>query len=133
MSRPCCQRHVAHAPAAVYFKPAGVPACTLEQVTLTFDEVEALRLADLLGQYQQPAAKQMKISRPTFARIVEAARRKVAEALIHGKALRIEGGSVILKEDTGGMCARRRCCIRTPAGPAVEPPTADNQKGRKRK
>ena len=97
MSRPCCLRHVNHAPVAVYFKPAGVPACTLEQVTLTLDEVEALRLADLQGLYQEPAAEQMKISRPTFTRIIEVARRKVAEALIHGKALRLEGGAVVIK------------------------------------
>jgi len=97
MPRPCCLRHVNHAPTAVYFKPAGVPACTLEQVTLTLDEVEALRLADLQGLYQEPAAEQMKISRPTFTRIIEVARRKVAEALIHGKALRLEGGAVVIK------------------------------------
>jgi len=97
MPRPCCLRHVKHAPTVVYFKPAGIPACTLEQMTLTLDEVEALRLADLLGQYQEQAAAQMKISRPTFARIIEVARRKVADALIHGKALRLEGGTVVLK------------------------------------
>jgi len=54
-----------------FFKPAGVPACALEQMTLTLDEVEALRLADLDGLYQEQAARQMKISRPTFSRIVE--------------------------------------------------------------
>ena len=97
MPRPCCLRHVNRLPAAVYFKPAGVPACMLEQVTLTLDEVEALRLADLQGLYQEPAAEQMKISRPTFTRIIEVARRKVAEALIHGKALRLEGGAVVIK------------------------------------
>ena len=97
MPRPCCLRHVNHAPTAVYFKPAGVPACTLEQVTLTLDEVEALRLADLQGLYQEQAATQMKISRPTFTRFIEVARRKVAEALIHGKALRLEGGAVVIK------------------------------------
>jgi len=96
MTRPCCLRQIQHTPAAVYFKPAGVPTCTLEQVTLKLDEVEALRLADLEGLYQEQAAVQMKISRPTFARIIEVARRKVAEALIHGKALRIEGGTVTL-------------------------------------
>ena len=69
----------------------------LEQVTLTLDEVEALRLADLEALYQEEAAKKMRISRATFARIVEQARRKVAEALIHGKALCLEGGAVVLK------------------------------------
>jgi predicted DNA-binding protein (UPF0251 family) len=93
-------RHIGFKPTAGFFKPAGVPACTLEQVTLTLDEVEALRLADLNGLYQEQAAEQMKISRPTFARIVEEARRKVADALIHGKALRLEGGVVRMKEGT---------------------------------
>jgi len=97
MPRPCCLRHIGFTPSAVFFKPAGVPACALEQVTLTLDEVEALRLADLNGLYQEQAAERMKISRPTFSRIVESARRKVADALIHGKALRLEGGAVKIK------------------------------------
>ncbi len=99
MSRPCCQRHVGCAPDAIYFKPAGVPLRLLEEVVLALDELEALRLADLNGQYQEQAAEQMKISRATFARIVEVARKKVADALINGKALRIEGGPVVIKGD----------------------------------
>ena len=133
MTRPCCLRHVNHTPTAVYFKPAGVPACTLEQVTLKLDEVEALRLADLQGLYQEQAAAQMKISRATFARIVEAARRKVAEALIHGKALRIEGGTVTLTGGASTTCARRRSCPKETAEPAVKPTTTANPKNRKRK
>lgn len=66
---------------------------------LTLDELESLRLADFNGQYQEQAAEQMKISRATFARIVEAARKKVADALVNGKALRIEGGPVVMKGD----------------------------------
>jgi predicted DNA-binding protein (UPF0251 family) len=97
MPRPCCLRHIGFTPNVGLFKPAGVPACAQEQVTLTLDEVEALRLADLDGLYQEQAAEQMKISRPTFSRIVENARRKVADALIHGKALRLEGGAVKMK------------------------------------
>ena len=100
MTRPCCLRHIGFKPSAVLFKPAGVPACALEQVTLTLDEVEALRLADLNGLYQEQAAERMKISRPTFSRIVESARRKVADALIHGKAIRLEGGAVKFKGET---------------------------------
>ncbi len=99
MPRPCCMRRIGFVPHADYFKPAGIPLCDLEQVTLTLDEVEALRLADLNGLYQEQAAQKMKISRPTFSRIVEEARRKVAEALIHGNALRMEGGAVIMKGD----------------------------------
>jgi predicted DNA-binding protein (UPF0251 family) len=100
--RPCCMRQVAWRVNAVLFKPAGIPAVELQRVTLTLDEMEALRLADLEGLYQEQAAAHMGISRPTFARIVEVARRKTAEALIHGKALRIEGGAVEFKEG-GGM------------------------------
>jgi transposase-like protein len=65
-------------------------------VALSVDEFEALRLADLEGLYQDEAAIRMGVSRPTFARIVEASRRKVAEALVHGRALRIGGGPVAL-------------------------------------
>jgi predicted DNA-binding protein (UPF0251 family) len=97
MSRPCCLRHIGCKPNAGVFKPAGIPLCELDWVTLTLDEVEALRLADLNGLYQEQAAQRMRISRPTFSRIVEEARRKVADALVHGKALRLEGGAVKMK------------------------------------
>ena len=97
MPRPCCLRHIDIKPGVVYFKPAGIPVRLLEEVVLALDELEALRLADLNGLYQEQAAEQMKISRPTFSRVIELARRKVADALIHGKALRLEGGAVIMK------------------------------------
>ena len=100
MPRPCCLRHIDVNPCAVYFKPAGIPVRMLEEVVLTLDELESLRLADLNGLYQEQAAEKMKISRPTFSRVIEQARRKVADALIHGKALRIEPGSAILPLDT---------------------------------
>jgi len=90
-------RHVSSRPPADFFKPVGVPCHALEVVTLTLDEVEALRLADLEGLYQEQASAQMKISRQTFARIIEEARKKTADALIHGKALRLEGGTVTVK------------------------------------
>ena len=97
MTRPCCLRHIDVNPCAVYFKPAGVPVRMLEEVILTLDELESLRLADFDGLYQEQAAEKMHISRPTFSRVVEQARRKVADALIHGKALRLEGGAVVMK------------------------------------
>ena len=99
MPRPCCLRHIDVLPCSVYFKPAGIPVRQLEEVVLTLDELETLRLADLEGLYQEQAAEKMKISRPTFSRIVAQARRKVADALIHGKALRLEGGAVVMKAD----------------------------------
>jgi uncharacterized protein len=77
----------------------------LEEVVMTLDEFEAIRLADLEGLYQEDAAARMGISRPTFGRVLAAAHGKVADALAHGKALRIEGGPVELQ---GPPCCRRR-------------------------
>jgi len=77
-------------PNAYFFKPRGIPLFRLEEVSLHMDEVEALRLADYEGLYHEDAAQRMKISRATFGRILDQARRKVAEALLKGKALRIE-------------------------------------------
>jgi predicted DNA-binding protein (UPF0251 family) len=96
LARPPCRRRVEALPPCSYFKPAGIPMSRLEEVALSVDEFEALRLADLEGLYQDDAAVRMGVSRPTFARIVEASRRKVAEALVHGRALRIGGGPVAL-------------------------------------
>jgi len=79
-------------PQSDYFKPRGIPLSMLEEVVLTVDEFEAVRLADFEGLYQEQAAGKMRVSRPTFARIVESAHKKVAEALVQGKALKIEGG-----------------------------------------
>jgi len=95
MPRPFCNRRIAFVPGVTYFKPAGVPLRELEEVALALDELEALRLADLEGLYQEQGAREMGVSRATFARIVESARWKVAHALTSGKALRLEGGPVI--------------------------------------
>jgi predicted DNA-binding protein (UPF0251 family) len=104
LSRPPCPRRVKAPPRCSYFKPAGVPVSHLEQVTLTLDEFEALRLADLEGLYQDRAAVRMGVSRATFARIVEGARHKVAQALVHGQALRIEGGPVAIRGQRRFRC-----------------------------
>ncbi|WP_316412236.1 DUF134 domain-containing protein [Mesoterricola silvestris] len=90
--RPCCKR-VEELPGARYFKPRGVPLMELEEVTLGFEELEALRLAHQEGLYQQAAAERMGVSRATFGRVLDAAHRKVTEALVGGLALRIEGGA----------------------------------------
>jgi predicted DNA-binding protein (UPF0251 family) len=66
----------------------------LEQVPLTLDGLEALRLADLEGLYQEEAAKRMGISRATFARVLAAARKAVADTLVNGKSVAIGGGVV---------------------------------------
>ncbi len=86
-------------PQCVYFKPQGIPMRILEQISLTVDEFEAVRLADLQGLYQADAAERMGISRQTFGRILDSAHQKIADALAHGKALRIEGGSFELTGD----------------------------------
>ena len=89
MVRPFKCRRIGFSPTASYFKPRGIAMCLLEEVSLELDEMEALRLADFEGLYQTDAAARMGISRQTFANIVARARRKVADALIHGKALKI--------------------------------------------
>jgi predicted DNA-binding protein (UPF0251 family) len=77
-------------PDSTYFKPRAIPLTELEEVAVSMDEVEALRLADYKGLYHEVAAARMKISRQTFGRILNGARKKVAECLIKGKALKIE-------------------------------------------
>jgi predicted DNA-binding protein (UPF0251 family) len=72
------------------FKPCGIPGHSLERVYLNKDEMEAIRLSDYLGLYQEDAAKEMDVSRPTFSRILASARKKIALALIEGKTLEIE-------------------------------------------
>lgn len=89
MVRPLKCRLIGFSPTATYFKPRGISMYLLEEVSLEIDEWEALRLADFEELYQTEAAKRMGISRQTFANIIARARHKVADALIHGKALKI--------------------------------------------
>ena len=96
MPKPKKDRFVLQPPTVAYFKPQGIPMYQLDQVVLSVDEYEALRLVDREGLQQQQAAERMGISRATCARMMEAAHRKVAEALTAGKAIRIEGGSYVL-------------------------------------
>lgn len=90
MPRPCCPRHIAHPPRCCYFKPAGVPLRDLQEIVLAADELEAVRLADAEDLYHTEAAVRMQISRQTFDRIVQRARKKIACALTQGHALRVE-------------------------------------------
>lgn len=94
MPRPKKSRWIACQPGVSFFKPQGVPMRMLEQVDLEMDELEAMRLADCEGLNQEEAAKRMNISRATFGRIVAQGRQKIADALVHGKAIRIQGGNV---------------------------------------
>jgi predicted DNA-binding protein (UPF0251 family) len=102
------------------FHPAGIPTAGLSEVVLTLDEFEAVRLVDLLGLYQEEAAARMNVSRPTTGRVLERARRKIADALVHGRILRIEGGCVERSAEGVAECPRCRC----PLTPGVEPGAA---------
>jgi len=93
MPRPRKRRRVWHEPKPAIFKPVGVPLDQLQAITLLHEELEALRLVDLEGRYQEDAARQMNISRSTLQRMVSEARAKVAQALTEGSALQIEGGT----------------------------------------
>jgi len=94
MVRPVKKRRVGCNPEANYFKPRGIPVAALDEVVLTIDELEAIRLADLEECYQEAAARQMEISRQTFGNIINSAHKKIAAALVQGKALKIEGGII---------------------------------------
>ena len=106
MPRPKCCRKVRGVPDVKYFKPRGIPSVELEEVVLHLDEFEAIRLADYEQLYQEDAAARMNISRQTFGRIIEAAHKKIADVLISGKALKIEGGYVTLNKT--GPCGRTK-------------------------
>lgn len=93
--RPKIKRKIRFFPEITYFKPAGIPLRDLDEVILTLDEVEAVRLAELEDLEQVDAAKKMKISRITFLRILHRAHKKIAESIIYGKALKIEGGEIM--------------------------------------
>jgi predicted DNA-binding protein (UPF0251 family) len=92
MPRPCKCRNIGFTPEFTFFKPAGIRACDLEAITLTFDELEAMRLTALEGLYQELAAERMGVSRQTLGNILTSAHRKVTDCLVNGKAIRIEGG-----------------------------------------
>ena len=93
MARPQKCRRVEFLPNATYFKPAGIPLRDLEEVCMSIEEVEAIRLKDLEGLEQEQGAEKMNISRPTFQRLLASARQRIADALLNGKAIRINGGN----------------------------------------
>lgn len=97
MPRPRICRRVQFEPNVTYFKPARVPMRELEEVILTVEEFESIRLKDLEGLDQIKSAKKMKISQPTFFRLLNSARSKIADSIVNGKAIRIEGGNYRLK------------------------------------
>ena len=109
--RPKKTRWIKCAPQERCFKPLCKPLSKLENIYLTLDEFEAVRLACLEGLKQVDAAKRLKISRPTFSRILTSAQRKIADGLVNIKAIRIEGGCCqiikrVKKRKNQGGCAK---------------------------
>jgi len=90
MPRPFKKRRVCCKPDSNYFKPRGTPITNLEEISLTMEELEAIRLADFEGLYQEEASKEMDISRQTFGNTINSAHKKIADALLNAKALKIE-------------------------------------------
>jgi len=109
MPRPPKWRRVEAEPQFTYFKPAGIPKWQIEELILSVEELEAIRLKDMEGLEQEDCAEKMQVSRPTFQRILIGARSKLAQAIVNGKAIRIEGGNYELaaKGINCGLCGRR--------------------------
>ena len=94
MARPQNNRIVNNPPLFSEFKPVGVAGRDLNKIYISLDEYEAVRLADNKGLSHLNASKEMNVSRSTFSRLIESARKKISEFIITGKILIIEGGNV---------------------------------------
>ena len=104
MARPPIARRIPRDLEGLVLKPQGIPRRELETIVLTLDGLEALRLADLEGLYQEEAAERMGVSRATFARTLAAARRALADALVNGKAIEFEEGAVMRRARVRRPC-----------------------------
>ena len=92
MARPKRFRRVSQFPKESYFVPYGIPKCKLDEINLTVEELEAMRLKDVEDLSQEDCAEQMGVSRQTFQLIIESGRTKLTSALLEGKAISIKGG-----------------------------------------
>jgi predicted DNA-binding protein (UPF0251 family) len=90
MPRPCKRRRVRGRPNSLYFKPAGIRLIDLEESELSLEEFESIRLIDSQEVSQEEAAVKMEISQPTLSRILKLARKKIADAIVNGKAIKIK-------------------------------------------
>lgn len=98
MPRPKRSRRIHRPPIAAGFAPFGISSGSNGSITLLFEEYESLRLSDYESISQQDAADRMEVSRPTFSRIYDQARQKLARALVEGLSVVIEGGNVAFSE-----------------------------------
>lgn len=112
MPRPKNNRSVHEPPVFTEFKPMGVRGVSFGQVSLSLDEFEALRLADKIGLSHEEASEEMEISRSTFSRLIDKARQKMADFIINGKTLTIEGGNVHFRNNII-MCQSCRHMFKT--------------------
>jgi len=102
--RPRCPRRIEAEPNVTYFKPRGIPLKDLEVVVLTPEELEIVRLLDLNGLDQEGAARKMGISRRVLWEDLQSIRKKIAEALVEGKAIEINGGNFVLAKNPRYTC-----------------------------
>jgi len=106
MPRPRKCRFIGLKPNITYFKPRGIPIRHLEEIDLTFEEVESLRLHEIDGLMEEQACKKMGVSRSTFHRILTSTQKKVALAVVKGKAIKIEGGTYQIGRGRRHRCGR---------------------------
>ncbi len=104
MPRATKNRKICVIPKNTVFQPQE--EATLTNI-LTLDELEAIRLADLEEMDQDQAALRMEVSRATFQRILHAARKTIADALVHGKTIQIKGGTYIVADN---HCEQKGSC-----------------------
>jgi len=109
MPRPRRIRRIFFEPRIDFFKPAGIMLRDLKENILTKDELEAVRFIDYEKIEQSRVAKKMKISQPTLSRLLNSARKKIADSLVNGKAIKIQGGNYKMVRPKGGR-------FRAPAG-----------------
>lgn len=99
--RPKKTRQIRCSPHERFFIPQCMIGKPVGCTAITMDELEAMRLADLKGMHQEIAAKLMGVSRPTFSRIIESGRRKVADGLVNIKCIKVEGGCCTFNNGKG--------------------------------
>lgn len=101
MVRPKRIRRIFFQPNVTYFKPVGIPMVNLKENVLSFDELEAIRLIDFEKMEQHKAGEKMKISQSTLSRLLRAGRKKLADAIINGYAIKIQGGNFKMMQTKG--------------------------------
>ena len=127
MSRPRKCRRVCHFPQTLAFYPEGEEGnFSGKDVILTLDEYETIRLIDHEGFSQEQCGSQMRIARTSVQQIYAVARKKLADVLVEGRSLRIQGGDYRLCDGSGQFCAFKDCC-RHPGNPTYHIPKGENQ------